>query len=106
MIGRLDLAYEAITLPGNSLDIARIIGRISQGVPQSPYRGVDAMVELDNGLVRPEALPNLLARDYFAGRFEKHLQDLEGLLLESNPVSLFAQFAPSTVQLEWAEAHV
>ena len=64
------------------------------------------MTELDNGIVRPEALPNLLARDYFSGGFEQHSQYLEGLLLESNPAPLFAQLAPPKVQLKWAEAHV
>jgi hypothetical protein len=105
-IGCLYLTYEAIALPGEGLYIARVIGGVPQSVPQSSYRGIDTLIELDNRLVRPEALPNLLPRNYVSGGFEKHSQDLERLLLESNPASLFPQFAPPQVQLKWAETHV
>jgi hypothetical protein len=64
------------------------------------------MIELDNGLAWPKALSNLLARDHFAARFQKHSEYLEGLLLEANPATLFSQFAPPEVDLKWAEAHV
>jgi hypothetical protein len=64
------------------------------------------MIELDNGVVGPQALPNLLARDDFAGGFEKHSEDLERLLLEPNPATFFAQFASPKVQLKRAETHV
>jgi hypothetical protein len=105
-IGDLSLPDEAVALPGDGLDISRAIGRVPQSAPQSPYRGVDTKIEFDYGLVRPEALANLLARNNFARGFEQHLEDLEGLLLEPNSATLFAQFAFSEVQLEWAEAHV
>src|SRR5262249_8129104 len=64
------------------------------------------MIELNDGLIRPEAHPHRLPRDYFPGRFEQHTQDLERSLLESNPTFFFAQFAPSKVKLKWAEPHI
>ena len=58
------------------------------------------MIELDNRFVRPKSISKLLARDYLAGGFEEHSQNLERLLLEPDPASLFAQFAPSKIQLK------
>jgi hypothetical protein len=93
----LQLTDKAIAQPDEGLDIARVIGRLTQRIPQPLDCRVDIVIELDNGLVRPQALPNLLTRDYFARGFEEHLEYLNRLLLESNPASLFAQLAPSKV---------
>jgi hypothetical protein len=64
------------------------------------------VVELDYAFVRPEPSPNLLARYNFARGFEEQLEDLERLILEPNPPSLFAQFTSLRIQLEWPEAHI
>jgi hypothetical protein len=91
---------KTIASPGDCLDIARLVGRVPQSVPQSPYRDANAVIELDNRIVRPEALPNLFARDHFARGFEQHSEYLERLRLKSNPAPLFPQFAPSKVHLK------
>jgi hypothetical protein len=64
------------------------------------------MIELDNRAVRPEALPNRPARDHFTGRFEEHSEDLEWLLLKSDPVPVLMQFSPSKVEFKRAKAHI
>jgi hypothetical protein len=64
------------------------------------------MIELDDRAVRPEAVPNRLARYYFAGRFEEHLENLEGLFLKPNPVPVLMQFSPSKVEFKRAKAHI
>ena len=64
------------------------------------------MIEFDDRVVRPETLLDVLARDHFTLRFEEHLQDLEWLLLKSNPAAFLAQFAPSKIELKRAEAHI
>jgi hypothetical protein len=41
---------------------------------------VDAVLELYDGVVRPEFLANILSRQHFAGVLEQHRKDSERLL--------------------------
>jgi hypothetical protein len=49
----------------------------------------------------------IASRDtYFAGRFEEHLENLEGLFLKPNPVPVLTQFSPSKVEFKRPKAHI
>src|SRR5258708_23181631 len=56
-LGRLSaarhLAEETVASAGQSLDVAGPLGRFSESIPQPLYRGVDAVIELDNRGGRP-----------------------------------------------------
>ena len=60
------------------------------------------MVELDNRVVGPEFLPDRLTGYDLTRTFQQHLEDLEGLFLEPDAVSVFVQFARFEVQPERA----
>jgi hypothetical protein len=55
---------------------------------------IDAVVELDYRVVGPELVADLLAQDYLARTFQQHPEDLERLVLKSDPDARFAQFGP------------
>jgi hypothetical protein len=61
--------------------------------------------ELNDRIV-PQALPNLLARDHLARRLEEQQQDLERLLLKSNPTRLFVQFSSPKIEPKGAKPHI
>ena len=63
------------------------------------------MIELNDRAVRPKSLPDVFARDDFTWGFEEHPQDLEGLLLKSDPAPVLPQFSGAKVELKRAEAH-
>ena len=91
---------EAVAPPRQGLDIDRLFRRFTQCVAQSFDSRIDAVIELDDGVVRPEPLPDVLAQHHLARVIEQHEQDLEGLVLKANADSVFAQFGRSNVQLE------
>jgi hypothetical protein len=61
-----DPSDEAVAAARDRLNKSRFLGVIPQGFPQALYRSVNAVLELDHGAVRPEPLPDLLARDELA----------------------------------------
>jgi len=64
------------------------------------------VVEIDEGVGRPDFLPQLFARDYCARVFQQNPEDLEWLLLQPDPGSIFfAQFSRELVQLVAPEAN-
>src|SRR6516225_2866245 len=85
-------------------DKAGFFGRIVQALAQPRYRGVQAMVEIDKRVYRPELQAQLLARDQFARTLQQHAQHAQGLFLEAHAPALLAQFSRAQVHFEVAEA--
>jgi hypothetical protein len=73
---------EAVAVPRQGLDEARMVRRILEHLAQPRDRGVQGVVEIDEDVVRPEPAPRLVARDDFAGAFDERGQDLEALLAQ------------------------
>ena len=59
------------------LDEPRILGRIGERFAQLPDGAVQADIEIDKRLGRPQSLPELLARDYVSGTPQQQTQNLE-----------------------------
>ena len=66
-----DRSKKSITTPSDSFDESRIIGGVTQGIAQAANGGVEAVVKIDEGVGRPEAVPQFFPGDDFAGFFEK-----------------------------------
>ena len=64
------------------LDIARLRSGIPQGFPQFVDGAADAVVEINEGAVGPEALPEILSRDDLAAPLDECNQQVEGTVLE------------------------
>ena len=83
---------------------ARAVGDVAERVAQLLDRGVQALVEADVRLVRPEPLSQLIAAHQTAGVVEEGGQDLERLFLEPNPPAIPSQLVRLEVHFEHSEA--
>ena len=104
--GRLRRAHrgdEPVPPPLQRLDEARVVGLVPQRHAQPVDGAVQPAVEVDEGLVGPEPLPERLARHGRAARVEQGLQDPQRLLLQTHPQALPPELAGTPVQLENAE---
>jgi hypothetical protein len=72
---------EAITALGNCLYEARLVGGIPEALAQSGDRAVQAVIEIDVGVRRPEFLSELFTGYYFAGALKEPKQNTAGLIL-------------------------
>jgi hypothetical protein len=100
----LDPCSEAITASWQGLDKAWCLGRVSQGLPKPLDGIVNSVVEIHEGIVRPESLAELFSGDQLAWLFQKDLQDSEGLFGQPDPRSVVKQFSSGLVYLERAES--
>jgi hypothetical protein len=66
---------------------------------------MQSMIEVHEGVGGPNSLPKLLLGHDLAGVFDQDCENLEGLLLELDPDSPFAQFSGLEVQLKNPELH-
>ena len=69
---------EPIAAPRECLDEARVIRGVGQRFAQPLDGGVHPVVEVDERVVRPEPLPQLVASDQLAGAFQQALENLSG----------------------------
>jgi hypothetical protein len=60
------LSDEAVTTPGQSLDVAGFLGGIGQDVAQLLDDAVQTCIEVNKGIGRPEFLAEFFARNYVA----------------------------------------
>ena len=63
------------------------------------------MLEIDEGVLRPEAVAEVFAVHDFAGSLEENGQNFDGLAVEVQLLAEFKEFAGGGVQLERAEAN-
>jgi hypothetical protein len=94
---------KSIPSASQCLNIARVVGIISQRIAQPFDGGVKAVVEIDKGICWPESAAKLFSGNHLAGMLEKHAQDLERLLLKLELESILAQLACRNVYLEGSE---
>jgi hypothetical protein len=88
-----------------SLDEARLVGRVPQRLPEPHDGGTDSGFELHDCSVWPEFLLHFFPCDYLTRSLEQHLENLNGLVgnLDSDPV--LAQFPCPQVHLESFEVN-
>jgi len=91
---------KAIAVPGQRFDEAGRRRVVPQGFAQSFDGTVDAVLEIDEGILRPELLPDLFAGHQFARALQQHGQDLEGLTMKLDFQSLLAQFSSAKVNFK------
>jgi hypothetical protein len=77
--------------------------RFAQYVAQALHGRVDAVIELDYRVIRPELLTDFLAKNDFAGTFEQRDQYLERLVLETDPEIVLTQFGAAQIELKRSE---
>jgi len=65
---------------------------------------VEAVLKIDEGIGRPQALLKFVPRNNVTPAFKQYLEDVERLVLKLDPDAVFAQFACAQIQLENVEA--
>jgi hypothetical protein len=81
------------------------IVRITESAAQGLNRSVHSVFEIHEGIGRPELGLQFLARQQFAGLFEKHGENLKRAACEANFVPMLAEFASVQIDVVDAEAH-
>src|SRR5437867_4092469 len=82
---------EPVAAPRHRLYVSRFIRRFPERLPQLLDSGVDALVELDDGVVGPELHSNLFAQHHLAGMLQEDEQHLEGLLVKPDLQAMLAR---------------
>jgi hypothetical protein len=67
----MDLGEETITAFRDRLDVTRSLSFVSESLPETLHRVVDALVEFDEGIGWPEAFLKLFLADDLTGPFEE-----------------------------------
>ncbi len=83
-----------------AVPLARVIGGISQRLPQLIDRRVEAVVKVDEGIGRPILIAQLFACDYFARSLQQNSEYVEWLFLELDPDAPLAQLPGAQVHFE------
>ena len=104
-IRRFHRSDKTVPSLGESLNEARIGRGIIEGGADFANGGRDAVLKIDERLVRPETLLELVSRDDFAGPLQQGAEDLKGLLLEADLDAALAQLAAEDVELKDSESH-
>ena len=104
-IDSLDDPDKSIPSPRQGLDEARLVGGITQRLPQFADGNIEALFEINEGFVGPQPFVKRLARDEFGGAFEQRRENLKRLLLQADPNPALAEFAGFEVQFEGCKTH-
>ena len=96
---------EPIAAARQRLDESRDVRRVPERISQPANRRIQAALEIDERLCRPQALSQLLAGDEFAWTIQQCPENLKRLIGEVDPDAAPAQLAGAQIQLERAEAN-
>ncbi len=94
---------KAVTTFGNRFDVAGILGVVPERLPQFANRNPETAVEVDEGVVPPDAVAQIVAGDDLPCIFQERDQEPEWLLLQLYPVPVFQELAGGGIHLEGAE---
>jgi hypothetical protein len=95
-----DRGYKAISRALKRLNEDRIIGRICKRLPKPHHCGIQAVVEIDEGIARPQSASELFPADGLARMIEQYLQNLTGLLLQPDLSALLPKFTGMKINLK------
>ena len=80
----------SVTQAGQGFDEAWIFRRVVQRVPEAFHSAVNAVLEIDEGILRPKAFPQILPGDNFTLLFEQGSKDFQRLPWQPKPDTVFA----------------
>ena len=95
--------HESVTSASHCFNEAGIVSRIAERVADFVDGLVEAMVEVNEGVLGPEVLLKLLAGNDLSRLFQEHGENLEGLLLQLDPDPLPAKFSGPEIDFEDSE---
>src|SRR5438105_4913127 len=99
----MDGTYKAVTGARESLDISGMIGRVAQCQAKTVDGGIDAALEIDEGILRPKPAAQFIARNHVAWILEQRTKHLPGLGLKADTNALLAQLSGLQIHLKRSE---
>ncbi len=99
----LNRRNEPVPAPRHRLHKPRAVGGIIQRLAQPVYGRVQAVVKINEGVARPHPFLQLFASDHLPGGLKQCLQNLEGLLLQSDFHAMFPQLSRAQIHFENVE---
>src|SRR5439155_20913988 len=96
---------EAITTAGVGLDKSRASRRIAQHFANLIERCIQTVVEINEGVGRPELVTQFFSANYDARTFEEEFQTRKRLVLQAEAPSLLAKLAGFEIGFEDSKAH-
>ena len=92
-----------IAPPRHRLDEPRVLRGVAERLAEPVHRAVEAVIEVDEGVRRPEAGAQVVAADELALPLEQQPQDLDRTAAQPDPQASASQLARADVQLERPE---
>jgi hypothetical protein len=96
----LDRGHEAASAPRKGFNVTRRLGVVVKRVSHFPDSHAKAVIKLDEGVFRPQALPDFLAGDNLPRPLEEHHEESIGEILDSHPAPIAREAALLRVQFE------
>src|SRR5262245_48101306 len=93
--GRVD---PPVSAPWNRLEEPRVLRVVPECPTQALDRGIQAVLEIDEGPVGPQLAHEFFAPHDFAGTFEQHSENLQRLPIERHARVPPSQFPPAEVE--------
>ena len=100
---RLHLRNEPVSPPRQCFDVARVLGIVVEHLAQLLDVGIQAVFEVNDGVIRPEVFAEFLASDEFAGMFQQNRKNGDGLALELELRTVLPQLSRLPVEFKRSE---
>lgn len=86
---RAHLTNESVSMSWKCLDELGIFSCVIQRLPETLHRIIQPLVEVNEGVGRPDLSLNFLTRDDFSGMLKENTKHLEWLVLQFYPDAVF-----------------
>src|SRR6267378_676013 len=94
---------ESVSATSKSLDETRIGRGIAQRLANLVYSSIQAVIEIDERIGRPDLLPQVITRNHTPGIFQQHAENLKRLLLQTHSSAILAELSSGEVHLKDAK---
>src|SRR6516162_8573945 len=84
-------AYKTVTTPRNGLHVPWCVRGIIQHLPNPGDCVIQPVIEINEGIGRPQLGMQFFTGDHLAGTFDQYGQDLKGLSRKPQPHPVFTQ---------------
>src|SRR5258708_35222828 len=103
LLDDLDVSKKTVSPFGDGLNVSRVAGGITQHVAKFDHSGVEAVIKVNKGVLRPKTQAQLFACNNFFGAFQQRYQHLERLHLQLEPRAATKQLGGISVSLKLVE---
>ena len=100
------LSNKTITAAWQRLDELWPFGRVTEGLSESIYGSIQALVEIDERIRGPQSLLQFIPRDQLPGMLQQNVENLKRLSLKRPSVAVAAELCGFEVESELAEANL